>query len=415
MPIPAGVALAAELAPSVIGAIGSLFGAKQQSKSVQQANAMQLQIARENNSAQERMLMMNNAFNRQQAIDMFNLENAYNSPEHMRKLLVEGGYNPATMYQNGAQVARSDASTPQAASSGITPTMPNIQPVPSTVGAMFGNFETLSRVAANMASAGLSKAQTERISTLLGAEIDKLVADTQNAELENEWNNFKFSLDKLNLGRKQEQEIQELISKVWKNYADGGASHALVALHEMETRLSESKFKMNEEQRPILLENLKKLGNVYEAQVDTEKSIQSKNYAEADESRARRDLTREERQRLLDSHDAFVELQENRAKLSRQDLERAERTTSYFVEQLKNSALISQKEYELIQEQLEAARRNNDWATFEKVFDKVERINNGVNQWMPWAFGRSTTSSESGWSEYQGTYSRSSTIHSRGR
>lgn len=378
MPIPAGVALAAELAPSVIGAIGSIFGAKQQSKSVQQANAAQLQIARENNSAQERMLMMNNAFNRQQAIDMFNMENAYNSPAHQKQLMLEAGFNPATMYQNGAQVARSDASTPQAASSGITPTMPNIQPVPSTIGAMFGNFETLSRVASNLANAGLNKAQSERISTLLGAEFDKLVADTQNAELDNEWNNFKFSLDKLNLGRKQEQEIQELVSKVFKNYAEGGASHALVALHEMETRLSESKFLMNEEQRPVLLENLKKLGHVYEAQVETERSVQSRNYASAA-------LTREQTSQLKDMHDDIVKLKKDESTISSAEKQFRLRTLGSriraFVKGNENSLDLQSaqidkvyKDLDYVQELIERADKENKTYYYKLASDELNRV-----------------------------------------
>lgn len=287
--IPAWLATAgkvAEAAAPFLGFAGSIFGSSQESKNVKATNETQLQIARENNSAQERMLEYNNKFNRMAALEMFNLENEYNSPANMRRLLEEGGFNPATMYNNGSAVAQSDASTPQAASSGITPSMPNLTPPPSTIGAMFGQFESLTRALGNLSNSSLAQAQKNRLSKLLGAEFDKMVADANNAQLENEWNKFKFDLDKINLKRKQEQEIQELISRVFKNYSDGGASHALVALHEAETRLSDSKFKMNEEQRPILLDNLRRIGRVYESEVEVNRSQKSLNEANASKTKS---------------------------------------------------------------------------------------------------------------------------------
>ena len=309
MPIPAAVALASELAPPVLGAVGSIFGAKQQSKSVQQANAMQLQIARENNSAQERMLMMNNAFNRQQAIDMFNMENAYNSPEHMRELLVEGGYNPATMYQNGAQIARSDASTPQAASSGITPTMPNIQPVPSTVGAMFGNFETLSRVASNLATAGLSGAQKDKIEFLMGEELRGIIADNALKETEGQLKALQLRFEK-EFGRINRQtELGLKVSEIWQNFqnafrsaAEGELAEAEKAYKDSITELNKLEYHIKDASKQSIIDLAKQ---TYDNAVKEGRRIVSAiklNQAAASKESAQARLTNEQASQLEDMH-----------------------------------------------------------------------------------------------------------------
>ena len=76
--------LVSKVAEGGLSLLGSLFGARSQRKSTQETNAQNLQIARETNANQLAIARENNAmqldamreqneFNRQQAIDMFNI------------------------------------------------------------------------------------------------------------------------------------------------------------------------------------------------------------------------------------------------------------------------------------------------------------------------------------------------------
>lgn len=286
------------LGTGVIGGIASLFGADSQSKNVkrtnemnykiaQEANANQLQIARENNQLQLDAMRENNAFNKQSAIDMFNMEAAYNSPEAQKERLLAAGINPATLYGQGGSVGGSvNASTPSASSSGVSPSMPSfsvptMQPMPSVLNTMFGNIESLTRSIGNVAKSGLDSMSKRSLASKLGPEIDKMINEIEESKIRQASEQFKFNLDTINLPKRQEQELAELSSKIFKNYAEGGASHALIAVHEAENVLKSWQGKSIQQQLPILIDNLKKLGTVYDEQAETERSKQQVNYSSA--------------------------------------------------------------------------------------------------------------------------------------
>ena len=56
-------------------------------ESVKSTNATNKEIAAKNNEMQIAMNRENNQFNRDMALEMFNLENAYNSPANQKKLI----------------------------------------------------------------------------------------------------------------------------------------------------------------------------------------------------------------------------------------------------------------------------------------------------------------------------------------
>ena len=67
-----------------------------------QNNQTQREIAAENNQLQVDMMRENNEFSRQMAIDMFNMENQYNSPVEQVKRLAAAGVNPAVYFGQGS-------------------------------------------------------------------------------------------------------------------------------------------------------------------------------------------------------------------------------------------------------------------------------------------------------------------------
>lgn len=116
IPFPVGAVIQA--GSGVLGSvIGGIFG----NKSQQSANAANIQINRENNEFNERMMQKQQDYN----TDMWNKQNAYNTPSAQVQRLKEAGLNPYLMMSNGNQIgtASSANSTSMASASGN----PNVQ------------------------------------------------------------------------------------------------------------------------------------------------------------------------------------------------------------------------------------------------------------------------------------------------
>lgn len=306
------------LGTGVIGGIASLFGADSQSKNVkrtnemnykiaQEANANQLQIARENNQLQLDAMRENNAFNKQSAIDMFNMEAAYNSPEAQKERLLAAGINPATLYGQGGSVGGSaNASTPSAASSGVSPSMPSysvptMQTPPSVLNTMFGNIESLTRSLGNVARSGLDAANQNRVKTLLQAELDKMVADKEYIQASTAYTNVDKQLKQLELQvgkrtamRKAIEEIRKLHNEAAVAKYKGETEKAQKLFIEAETKLSNQKHGFNELYNPELIKNIQEERELIIQKQETEKTNQKANIASANASNASADLSRKQ-------------------------------------------------------------------------------------------------------------------------
>lgn len=405
----------ATLGSSLISGIAGNSAQKSANKAniqiAEQNNQTQRDIAAANNQNQIDMMRENNQFSRDMALEMFNLENEYNSPVEQLKRLQEAGVNPAVYFanQNGS-AGTADGASPSAAGATISPQLPNmvtpqVQAVPPVITGVLGALTQIAQMQQIKSQTKKQDRETAWIDETAKASIRKILADAEGQELHNVYQQLDNSLFEMSFDarvKKESLELGRLNNEIFALKSKGELDQANKKLADAERLLTNTNNRILKKKAPLLIEQLNKENKLLDEKAATERSQQEANRAAAQEHRARTDLTREERQRLLDSHDAFVELEKNRAKLSKQDLERAERTTSYYVDQLKNAALISEKEYDLIKEQLEAARRNNDWSTFERVFDKVERVNDGVNKWMPWALSRETESH--GYTEHGGWF-----------
>lgn len=111
IPFPIGAAI--QGGSAVLGTVlGGIFGNKSQNS----ANAANLQINRENNAFNERMMQKQLDYN----TDMWNKQNAYNAPSSQVQRLKEAGLNPYLMMSNGNQIgtASSANSASMASASG---------------------------------------------------------------------------------------------------------------------------------------------------------------------------------------------------------------------------------------------------------------------------------------------------------
>lgn len=369
-----------DLGGAAIGAVASLFGADSASRNVrktnemnykiaQETNANQLQIARENNQMQLDAMRENNAFNKQSAIDMFNMEADYNSPLATKARLLAAGINPATMYGQGSSIGGTvNASTPSASSSGISPSMPSfsvphLEAPPSVLNAMFGNIESVSRAVSNLARSSLDRATKKSTLEKLQPEIDKILADTKNTEVKTKHENLMLTLDQLfamgDRSRKVKKELQEiktLSSEYFLNAAKAFESEANTKLREIEAILTGTRNQMLKDQAPIILQNLKEEGDLLRAKQKTESTQQQLNTASA--WKAREDAQTTQVMRDLDATAKKLENGIKSFDFQKRDKGFDKEVNSYL-KQIENAGKVSDEELKNLHELAELARKKN--------------------------------------------------------
>lgn len=182
------------LLPFVIGGTSALNGYLNYQSS-KQANEANLQAVRETNQTNKDIAAANNEWslaamreqnewNRQQAVDMFRMENEYNSPSLQMQRLRDAGINPAVALGGSTtSIANSgDASTPTAAGlpAPVTPQIvsPHFQPVTPFTGGLIqalGDFAKMS----------VDEASSRKIRTMLTTELENLQLNNEGMKIAN--------------------------------------------------------------------------------------------------------------------------------------------------------------------------------------------------------------------------------------
>lgn len=388
-----------ELGGQAIGAIASIFGADSASRNVrktnemnykiaQETNANQLQIARENNQMQLDAMRENNAFNKQSAIDMFNMEADYNNPSATKARLLAAGINPATMYGQGSSVGGTvNASTPSASSSGISPSMPSfsvphMDTPPSVINSMFGNIESISRAVSNIARSSLDRATKQSTLAMLQPEIDKILADTKNTQVKTKHEELLLRLDNIfalgdrsRRAKKENQEIKTLVSQYVLNMSKASEADANSDLRKLEGYLTDTRNQMLKQQAPIILQNLKEEGDLLRAKQATEGTQQKLNLSNA--WKAAEDAQTTKVMRDLDvtakSLDNAVKSYDFQKRSKGFDKE----VTSYL-KQIENAGKVSDEELKNLHELAELARKKNTAFYWQMFLEAAKAIGAGA-------------------------------------
>lgn len=388
-----------DLGGSAVSAVASIFGADSQSRNVRQTNEMnyriaqetnenQLKIARENNQMQLDAMRENNAFNKQSAIDMFNMEAAYNTPLAQKQRLLEAGINPATLYGQGGSVGGTvNASTPSASGSGISPSMPSfstphMETPPSVINTMFGNLESVSRIVSNVARSSLDKATKESTLAKLQPEIDKILVDTKNEELKAKHEDLMLRLDTIfSLGdrsrkvQKELHEIKVLSSQYFLNSSKAYEADANADLRKIESILTGTRNDMLKEQAPVILQNLREEGELLRAKQRTEFTQQDvneaaawKNTEEARTTKVMRDL------------DATAKRLENGVKAYdfRKRDKGFDKEVDSYLKQMENAGKVSDEELKNLHELAELARKKNTAFYWQMFLEAAKAIGAGA-------------------------------------
>lgn len=291
----------------IAGIVSSLVGAYAQNKAVEKQNENNLAVANLNNYWQDKwakannelavkMMREQNQFNRDSALEMFNLENEYNTPANQARRMLEAGLNPAVALQNGAvNQGNSNASAPASAG---TPSLsmpnfvtPTFQAQPSVLlGAVQGIAE-LANARKLFSDSKMTDKQRQRYDEKIDAEINKLWTSSHLDEMNANYQEILNNVERYNLPKRKSVELRGLIQDVQYKLAQTKFSEAETAFKKVETYLGQTNLSILKEQRPLLLQELQENINLAKEKQKTEQSSQGLNSALSAEAVARKKLT----------------------------------------------------------------------------------------------------------------------------
>ena len=382
------------LLPFVIGGTSALNGYLNYQSS-KNANAANLQAVRETNQTNREIAEMNNdwslsamreqnEWNRQQAIDMFRMENEYNTPAQQMQRLRDAGINPAVALGGSAtSIANSgDASTPTAAGlpTPVTPQIvsPHFQPVTPFTGGLIqalGDFSKMS----------LNEAQSNRINTLLEDELRGLKLDNDAQRIAN---NFEMQFG----SPRRQAEYNLLVGQLAKEMSSASLMDV-----QKETEV--------EKQLNLMYDSFVKKAQAHFTQKELNVFDEKWNYAKKDYFERWRvnhsvinanNASARLSNAKADTEDAIRQFNVDIARFQSElyGMDKDARAGAFaeecaaIIKEMQNRGRISDAEAKELEERAEEARKHNTMFYYDWFFDKVERINNGANQWAPWAVSR---------------------------
>lgn len=197
-----GKAIGSVASPLISGAFGigsALLG----NKSQKDTNQTNMQIAQMNNEWSERMMEKQHAYD----VEMWNKNNAYNTPQSQRERYEAAGLNPAMMMQGGnSGIAQGGSSVGMP-----SPTTPNIQPLryEGFANAISNTIQQSMMIAKNNAEIDAIGQTQDRENALARARIAELMENTRNTKFRNELNEITKDLQISNMNEDFLKKVQE--------------------------------------------------------------------------------------------------------------------------------------------------------------------------------------------------------------
>ena len=200
----AGTAIAAG-----ISGLSSIFGGILGKNSQSSANRTNLQINRENQAWNEKMMDKQNAWN----LAQWNRENEYNSAAQQVARFRAAGLNPYLMIQNGSAGSASSVTSAAPGNAGMSNTVSPFDYSAAGVGNAVTQYYSNQLMSANVrkaiADAVGQEKQNTWLDTKLQAEIENIKQNTKSSAAQAEWTKFqKFHAQTMLPGLLAQQDLQ---------------------------------------------------------------------------------------------------------------------------------------------------------------------------------------------------------------
>lgn len=365
------------------GSIGAaLIGGILNNRAVKKQNATNLQIARETNQMQLDAMRENNAFNKQAAIDMFNLESNYNSPYNQVQRLREAGLNPAVMMagNTSSNTGNANASTPSASP---VPALhsPTMMAEPSVMSGLFQNMESIAHVIESVSKSNLNSAQKTDIMSKLQPMIDNIQSETDKNKAQTAFQNVQTTLASIQANfatRKEALECAKLVSEIALNASEGKKAEADAGLAKMERLLKKNQNTLLLKQMPYLVSQAREGVNLLLQEQKTEQSKQASNYASAAASEASAGLARSQQRTEDEQREYVVQNAKWLANLTGEQvrekkIQNRKSIANYEVEvrQLIQNVYKTEAERKKVLSEFELAKKKNNWYGLEQILKNM--------------------------------------------
>jgi len=373
------------------------FGSSAMDNETQKAiNAANIAMQRETNAMNERLFHENldfqsserkdqNQVNWKNAVDMFNMENQYNSPAAQMQRLIAAGLNPAAV--TGSPTATgSSPSVGSSVSSGLPNLVsPRAEMIEGIGARTIANIQGLTSAVSNISHSALSSAQKDEILGLLPEKIRGLTLDNDAQKIYNDL--------QIQFGSKTKQAEYDLLIK--------SAAYKMSEI-ELNKEMSETeKTKQLDDISSSLLKDADRLLKKEELKVFTDKwntqklealsrirlnnanSVVSGTQATLNQERVRTE------QKLQALHASTIKLQDSIRQLNNNqnayEVQTLQNRILMSAEELNQSEILTEqgrKDLQIIQTKLEQAVYSNDkkaityWSNL--LFDFSNTVSNGV-------------------------------------
>lgn len=358
-------------------------------KIADQNNQTSIAIADANRQAQIDMMRENNQFSRDMAIDMFNLENQYNSPVELVKRLEAAGINPAVYFGQGAgSVANADASSPSSAGSTISPslptlTTPNIQAAPPIVSGFIDGLQQLVNMQLTAKQAEKTGVETGKLQKFMDEEFQSLVLSNKNQEIKNNADQFQYQMETMFAKAERGTRLAHMIQQIY----DLGASIQLKAaqgrLADAQSDLAKMEKEFTNSRNTELKLKMAYVVPLMKAQIDLLGAQSEASRASAQESRAQVQLTTQQAERIKEARPVLLEIdKQTRNSLANKNYE-FDNTIADRIRMVTSQMKLQEKELERIDALIERAKKENNIYYLQQAIHMLREISDGVSNYIP--------------------------------
>lgn len=275
-----------------IGGATSLINGIFNRRSSEKMNAENVALQRETNAMQYDMMREQNDFNKQMAIDMFNMENEYNTPLAQVERLRAAGLNPAMMLGNGNMANTGDAMTPTGANV-PTLTAPRVDKVPPVTLGFLDALKDISEISLNNSKKDLSDSETWKNYKKTEKEIEQMTQDVKYKQALTEYQNLQTTIDGIFAPmersvklRETSENIKYLFSMSALNSLKGDTEQAMKEYYKLEGALKDTENKQLIAKFGLVLGQLRANIRLLNQQAKTEETKQEYNMTGSKVNRA---------------------------------------------------------------------------------------------------------------------------------
>lgn len=383
----------AEVGSSLISGIAGNAAQKSANKAniqiAEQNNQTQRDIAAANNQNQIDMMRENNQFSRDMALEMFNLENEYNSPVEQLKRLQEAGVNPAVYFanQNGS-AGTADGATPSAAGSTISPQLPNmvtptVQAVPPIVTGVLGALTQLANISQTKAQAKKLGVETDKLQKFMDEEFNSLVLNNKNLEIKNNADQFQYQMEQMFAQAERGSRLAKTIQEIYNLGADIQLKAAQGKLAQAQADLAKMEKEFTNSRNTELKYKLPYVVSLMKGQIELLNAQAGESRASASEHYARVELTKQQAERIKEARPVLLEIDKlNRDNLSNNKYE-FDQTIGDKIKMVTQQMQLQGKELDRIDALIERAKKENNIFYLQQAIHMLREISDGVSNYIP--------------------------------